>query len=148
MKQWPARIFRPGRKPVVVEKVGRGTFGIDHAPHLSEDDIHVSVLEWLRLVLPDALVIHVPNGGSRDVREAVKLKKMGVVPGVPDLLVFAANAFLFGLEIKTKTGKLSAHQHGFQSAMRALGFKVATVRGISEAREALAGWKISTRESK
>jgi hypothetical protein len=116
---------------------------------ISEETIHVSILEWMRLVLPPgSLIWHTPNGGSRDVREAAKLKKMGVVPGIPDLVVFMDGAFAFSLEVKAQAGRLSAEQHGVHAVMRRLGFKVAVVRGIDEARQALASWGVQTREAK
>ena len=31
---------------------------------------------------------HVPNGGNRDVVTGAKMKKQGVKPGVPDVLIF------------------------------------------------------------
>lgn len=132
---------------VVVNKP-RKAFGLDNYFPVDEETIHVSVLEWLRLVLPGALVVHVPNGGSRDVREAVKLKRMGVVAGIPDLIVFMDGAFAFALEIKTQAGKLSAEQLGVHTVMRRLGFKIAVVRGIEEARAALAAWGVPTREAR
>src|SRR6056297_1258985 len=32
--------------------------------------------------------IHVPNGGNRDAKNGAKMKKQGVKPGVPDVLIF------------------------------------------------------------
>lgn len=146
-----ARLFtKGGKRPVVVEKVAkpRGTFGLDSAFPVDEETIHVSVLEWLRLVLPDAVIFHPPNGGYRDVREAAKLKRMGVLPGIPDLVVFMDNAFVCAFEVKAQRGVLSDDQKNVHYVMRALGFKVAVVRGIDETRQALASWGVPTREAK
>ena len=52
-----------------------------------EDSIHISIIEYMAWKYPDVLVIHIPNGGSRNVIEATKLKRMGVRPGVPDLFI-------------------------------------------------------------
>jgi hypothetical protein len=114
---------------------------------VDEKTIHVSVYEWLCLVLPGALIWHVPNGGKREPREAAKLKKMGVVPGATDLMILAAGYPLLCLEIKTQAGRLTADQHDFHLRVRKNGGKVSTVRGIDEARAALKSWGVFTRES-
>ena len=149
MRAWPAKVFRSGKKPFVVEKVAksRGSFGLDNSFPVDEETIQVSIVEWLRLVLPGALIWHTPNGGWRDPREAAKLKRMGVLPGIPDIIVFMEGAFAFSLECKTQRGTLSDDQKNVHSIMRLLGFKVATVRGIDESRQALASWGVKTREA-
>jgi hypothetical protein len=48
---------------------------------------------------------HVPNGGTRHVREAVKFKAMGVKPGVPDILLPIPKPPFNGLAIEFKAGK-------------------------------------------
>ena len=52
----------------------------------SELQEQIAVVRWLRTV--GVLFCHVPNGGKRSRREAVRLKASGVVAGVPDLLIF------------------------------------------------------------
>ena len=54
---------------------------------------------------------HVPNGGSRHPREAVKLKHMGVRPGVPDILLPVAKQGYYGLAIELKSGKNKPTEH-------------------------------------
>ena len=49
-----------------------------------------------------ALLHHSPNGGKRDAREAAKLKRMGVKPGVPDLMLPVAREGYIGLAIEMK----------------------------------------------
>lgn len=63
-------------------------------------------LKWL---------VHIPNGGSRDIREAVELKAQGVKAGVPDLALFYAakmahiqewsDGHYHGLFLEMKVGK-------------------------------------------
>jgi len=52
-------------------------------------------------------VYHIPNGGSRDKREAANLKRQGVKPGVPDLCVPVARGAYHSLyiEMKAEGGK-------------------------------------------
>lgn len=135
------------RKAVHVERKARRPFGLDNAFPVDEETIHKSVLDWLRLVLPNALIWHCPNGGAREPREAAKLKRLGVVAGIPDIFILGEGGFAGALEIKTQVGRLSSEQHNVHSHMRRLGFKIFVVRGIVEAREALASWGVKTREA-
>ena len=50
------------------------------------------------------LLIHVPNGGYRTRAEAGRFKAMGVVAGVPDLLLFAPRGVYNGLALELKAG--------------------------------------------
>ena len=135
-------------RSVAVEKKPRASFGLNHDFLIDETKIHIAVYDYLCLVLPKALVFHVPNGGSRPTAEGIQLKKMGVVPGIPDLLIFNEGAFVGAMEIKNQVGKLSAEQYGIHALLRRLGFQVAVVRSIGEAREALASWGCKTIEAK
>ena len=52
---------------------------------MSEAQEQAAVIQWCDIRrIP---VFHVPNGGSRDKREAANLKRQGVRAGVPDLVV-------------------------------------------------------------
>ena len=88
-----------------------------------ERDLHVALVKQLAIrCKPEVLWFHCPNGGSRDVVEAVNLKRMGTLPGVPDLL-FIHNNSIFSVELKAKGGRLSPAQQVFQDRfMRAGGY--------------------------
>ena len=55
----------------------------------SEDAEQEIVIQWVRMnegKWPELkLLHHIPNGGSRNKREAARLKRMGVLAGVSDL---------------------------------------------------------------
>lgn len=53
------------------------------------------------------LIFHVPNEGARDQRESMKLKSMGVLAGVPDLILLQP---LCGIELKMERGSISPAQ--------------------------------------
>lgn len=53
---------------------------------MSEAREQKHVVDWLRM--HKHLVAHIPNGGKRGVIEAKRLKDAGVLPGMPDLLIF------------------------------------------------------------
>ena|SRR6478735_6674470 len=75
-----------------------------------EAQLQGAVVAFLRGALPPrALVFAVPNGGSRDKREAAKLKWQGVLAGVPDLIVLIDRQ-CFGIELKARTGRLTDEQ--------------------------------------
>lgn len=59
-----------------------------------------------------ALLFHVPNGGSRHVVEAKKLKSLGVLAGVPDLLLLhpARGYHGWAAEMKARDGKPTVEQ--------------------------------------
>ena len=52
-----------------------------------------------------ANLVHVPNGGSRNKREAARLKREGVRAGYPDLLLEYASCGKYGLRIELKRRK-------------------------------------------
>jgi len=57
----------------------------------------------------------IPNGGSRNIIEAVRLKRAGVKRGAPDLLIFLDNGKNIACEMKTRTGgRVSSEQDVWQ----------------------------------
>ena len=91
----------------------------------SEDAEQQIVIQWARMMMerwPElALLHHIPNGGSRNRKEAVKLKRMGVLAGVPDLHLPVAKAGYNSLYIEMKygDGRLQTTQKAFLSAAAA-----------------------------
>ena len=82
----------------------------------SEQEI---VIRWARMSSGKypalKLLHHIPNGGSRNKREAAKLKRMGVLAGVSDLHLPVPAAGYHGLyiEMKCDDGRLSPSQKIF-----------------------------------
>lgn len=109
---------------------------------VSEDTIQKTVAQHLALrSRPDIYWFHTPNGGSRNLLEAVKLKAMGVKPGVPDLF------FLFGgvahfLELKAKRGRLAATQVAAKEMIERAGGRWAVAKSIDEALAQLEEWGV------
>jgi|SRR6478736_9229010 len=67
------------------------------------------------------LIFHVPNEGSRNPKEAMKLKSMGVLAGVPDLILLKP---LCGIELKMPNGKVSPAQKELHGIWGEAGIKV------------------------
>lgn len=96
----------------------------------SEDTEQISVIDWAKwreVQYPELRWLHhIPNGGSRNKQEAVKLKQMGVKAGVSDLcLPFPRGAYI-GLYIEMKYGsnKPTKEQIEFISMMQEVGHLV------------------------
>lgn len=64
---------------------------------------------WMEFPETRRLLYAVPNGGKREVVDAIQLKASGVVPGIPDL-VFHWKKKTYGLECKIPGGRLSDEQ--------------------------------------
>jgi len=105
-----------------------------------EDQLQRMVLRWLRLQHPEVLVFHVPNGGLRAKAEACIMKGLGVVAGVPDLVLCFPGGVCRFLELKSERGRLSVSQAGTIERLTAMGFDVAVVRDLDEAVTVVNGW--------
>ncbi len=77
------------------------------------------------------LIFSVPNGGSRNPVEALKLKRTGTLAGVSDLIIMIPNRIIF-LELKTESGIQSDSQKEFQINAEALGFEYLLIRNLKQ----------------
>lgn len=68
------------------------------------------------------LIFSVPNGGTRNMREAQLLKATGLTAGIPDLIILYNGITAF--EFKTKTGKLSPAQIKIHAIWKANGIVI------------------------
>ena len=111
-----------------------------------EDRIQISILEYLEAVAPHVLFFAVPNEGRRSWTAAARHKLLGMVAGVPDLvLVHDGHALFF--EVKAPDGRLRPAQKLFLETAAKAGAKTAVVRSIDDVRAALKAWGIPTREA-
>jgi len=79
---------------------------------------------------------HVPNGGNRDAKTGAKMKKQGVKPGVPDVLIFDHVGICNGVAIELKRqkgGKLRETQVEWLDKLDARGWYTTVCRGADEA---------------
>ena len=107
---------------------------------MSEEQIHKAVIQHLKLRgVPQAFWFHIPNGGKRSIREAKAFKAMGVIPGVPDLLLIK-HGDVYGLELKAAKGRLSPAQRATHEAMHEAGAHIWVAHGLDEAIYALEFW--------
>lgn len=87
-----------------------------------ESDTQRAFLEMLAYSIPYAYAFHIPNGGSRNVREAVNLKKDGVKAGVADLCVMLPGGRAVFVEVKSSKGRQQDSQKEFEKKCEKLGF--------------------------
>jgi hypothetical protein len=104
----------------------------------SEDQEQMALMRWAQYhpICRDYL-IHIPNGGSRHLLEARKLKLMGVKAGVSDLfLAYPANGYhgWWG-EGKSLNGKLTDKQKEWLDRMKSVGYKTDVWYGVIEAKK-------------
>jgi hypothetical protein len=97
-----------------------------------EHNIQVNFVKWFRIKYKKNLIFSIPNGGKRGILEAVRLKKEGVVAGIPDIQVLLNNVSLF-IELKTRTGKLSVKQKETISLMESLDHNIIVCYGFDDA---------------
>lgn len=107
----------------------------------TEASLHMEVVRFLRVAWPSDLMFwHTPNGGLRNKGEAGKLKAMGTLAGVPDLLFVLPGAQLAGIEIKAAGEDLTPEQVVFRDRLVALKGGFATCRSLDEVEATLARW--------
>lgn len=97
-----------------------------------ESDIQTACVRWFRTQYPEFLIFAVPNGGFRNPREAARLIKEGVTPGIPDLcipVVRNGHAGLF-IEMKAENNKPRPNQIKCISKLKKEGYRVEVVNSI------------------
>lgn len=105
----------------------------------SEDTEQINVIawaDWNAIRYPELRWLHhIPNGGSRNKAEAVKLKQMGVRSGVSDLCLPYPKGIYHGLyiEMKYDKGRQQDTQKEFMADMAEAGHYVATCYSAEQA---------------
>ena len=88
-------------------------------------------LKWLH---------HIPNGGSRNKLEAVRLKRQGVKKGVPDICLPVPCGGYHGLYIELKRlqgGRTSDDQEDWVEGLQKRGYFAAVCKGWEAAAEVI-----------
>lgn len=126
-------------------KKTQGKTTVTAHPHKSEAQEQADLIAWADGcatlgLYPELKLLHaIPNGGSRDIREARNLKRQGVRSGVPDLCLPVSRGVYHGLYIEMKVGrnKPSINQRTWISELRANGYAVSVCYGATEARQTI-----------
>jgi hypothetical protein len=109
-----------------------------------EAQIHCAVVDHLRLrAKPDVLWLHPANGERRHKITGAKLKRMGVLAGASDFLLWhQGNSF--ALELKAPGGRPTERQLEFLARFADAGGHTAVAEGIDRAIAVLEGWRLLT----
>ena len=88
----------------------------------------------------------VPNGGSRSLITATRLKAEGVKAGVPDITLIH-NGMFYGIEVKkpktsTPMGRLTVKQKTMIRSIEGAGAEVGVVYSVADVIELLIEWDI------
>lgn len=108
----------------------------------SEDPIHMAILGYLNLKLPNAVIWHTPNGGQRTAKAGAKMKKLGAKAGMPDLFILQGKK-LYAIEVKAEGKYMTPTQRDVKAELEGQGLSgYAVCRSIDDAMETLEGWGI------
>ena len=97
-----------------------------------ESTLQTSCVRWFRSQYPHLIIYAVPTGGSRNVREAQRLKSEGVLAGVADLVVMLPQGKSIYIEMKVKGNRQTDNQKEFQNKAIALGHTYAVCYSFEE----------------
>lgn len=100
----------------------------------AEDNLQAACVRWFKLSRL-GVIFAVPNGGSRNVAEAVKLKRIGVTAGVSDLIAILNNGKVLFIELKVGRNKQTELQKEFELRITELGHTYIVVRSFDEFRQ-------------
>jgi hypothetical protein len=100
----------------------------------TEAQEQMAIMRWLDLKGIPAF--HIPNGGKRNLIEAVKFKKLGVKPGIPDIFLPIPRKSYHGLFIELKKDKkayLTEKQQFWVEELSRQGYLVHVAYGAEQA---------------
>jgi hypothetical protein len=124
-------------------------------PVYKESNSQIQLLRWFRLQYPDLadLLVGYPAGNKMNLLTAVRMKAMGLRPGMPDLQLLIPKIYYKTLapsgmyfikettfcpgmfiEMKSERGKLSKLQKEFHNKLRTLHYTIVTCYSFEEAK--------------
>jgi hypothetical protein len=99
-----------------------------------EDRLQIAASNYLKLQYPGCLWFHPPNGGSRNKIEGAKLKRMGVKPGISDILILEPRKEYSGLaiELKSAKGRATTEQKEFLKLLEERNWRTAIINNLDD----------------
>ena len=97
-----------------------------------EDALQSKIVIWFKnnyQMHGKGLIFSCPNGGTRNIVEAKKLKETGLMAGVSDLIVLLETKILF-VELKIEKGIQSDAQKLFETRILNLGYEYHLIRDL------------------
>jgi hypothetical protein len=140
--------YLPGGRTLAVQRIpARAAFGLEAQPPIALDTVEASIVAWLRRALPKAIVARACKINEFDFEQKARLLRAGASPAFPTLIIMAPESRAILFEVRTQAMALSGEQKNMHAELRRLGFLVADVRGVDEARQALAAFGVDICES-
>jgi hypothetical protein len=111
-----------------------------------ETRLQCAVVDYMRTVCPDCLTWHAANGGKRSKETARLMKRLGVLPGVFDLVVLAPGPFVGFMECKSwRRQACQTIRNGFEEQLILMGFQYCVVRSLDDVKAAIEAWRLPNR---
>lgn len=109
---------------------------------LKESPVHIFAVQLLQFnAAPGVIYFHVPNEGRRAPRTGGFQKRLGLLPGVADLVIVLPGGHVRFLELKREVGgTLSENQRAFRTACEANGSPYEVATTPEEVEAVLRGW--------
>ena len=112
--------------------------------HATEHAEQSALIVWWAVycqtkVIDERLLFSIPNGASKSIAQALKFKREGLRPGVPDLFLAVPHAPYSGLflEMKGKGGMPSAAQKAWIRMLNGKGYRAVVCVGWDVARQVI-----------
>lgn len=112
----------------------------------AEDAEQLALMAWAKShvggIRVSDYLIHIPNGGKRNPREAARLKRLGVKAGVSDLFLPVPRGPAHGLwiEMKAAKGRVSAAQQDWMNKVAVQGYATVVCYGHEAAKRAITAY--------
>ncbi|MFA5875219.1 MAG: VRR-NUC domain-containing protein [Candidatus Margulisiibacteriota bacterium] len=108
---------------------------LKYIPKVSEHVHQCHYFNWIRYAHPNILAFAIPNGGNRCAITGAMLKREGVKPGIPDIMIASANGVYHGLfiEMKTENGRMTESQEAIKVKLESEGYRVEMCKGWEQA---------------
>lgn len=100
---------------------------------IDEFTIQKTFIDWARKQDFIALCFAVPNGFKSNPKDAMMMKREGLLPGIPDVFCLLKNGQWAIIEFKTIKGKLSPHQENIIKILKECGQNITVARSTREA---------------
>jgi hypothetical protein len=104
----------------------------------SESALQQQIFNWynnnycLKNLVNRGMIFSIPNGGTRNIMEAMTLKATGLLKGASDLVVILPNGKLMFIELKQPKGIQSIDQKDFENRVKILGFEYHIIKSLDE----------------
>ena len=106
---------------------------------MTESILHSQVAEYLNLLQSQGKLwwLHPANEGKRSVVTGARLKRHGLKPGAPDILIWLPGDHSAAIELKTPKGRVSPPQALCMDQMRAFTPNIFICRSFEECKQTI-----------